>query len=144
VSHPSGPPPAGRLSPRHWLLVDIVCAVPVAYVDTPSGGAFPRDGALPLWGALLFVAATATAVAIRRVRPLTALALAAGAALLAVALGCPKTPFLGLALVVYIVAVAATDRIRRPAWRSPKPPWRPVPHYPCTAAARGGPRPRAR
>lgn len=88
-----------------------MCAVPVAYLDTPAGGAFPRDGALPLWGALLFVAATATAVAIRRVRRLTAVALAAGAALLAVAHGCPKTPFLGLALVVYIVAATATDRI---------------------------------
>ncbi|MYS81082.1 sensor histidine kinase [Embleya scabrispora] len=102
-------PLSRRLRPRHWIAIDCAVALPVAGFDTP-GLQQMRDVSMPVWAGTLFLVATALAIAVRRPFPWVALVLATGGALVLMAYAFPKSPLLGLALVVFLVGRAAADR----------------------------------
>ncbi|MGC0415971.1 histidine kinase [Embleya sp. AB8] len=102
-------PVGRRWSARHWIAIDWLIALPVALFDTPDLGQM-RDVAMPVWAGVVFLVATTLAIGLRRPLPWVALGLAVSSALLLVTYAYPKSPLLGLTLVVFMVGRTGRDR----------------------------------
>jgi signal transduction histidine kinase len=118
ASAPLSLPLTKRLTPRHWVIIDVVVAVllaapwglTVAFGPrlAPGGGGW--DGARYIAMALCCLA-----VPFRRSRPMLALAAITPAAGLLMAIGPPGPMPLVAALVVYVVAATTNRRTSLPA-----------------------------
>ena len=121
VARPPAPlslPLTKRLTPRHWVIIDVVVAVLLAAPWSLTVAFGPRlapgGGG---WDGLRYIAIALSclAVPLRRSRPMLALAAITPAAGLLMAVGPPGPMPLMVALVVYVVAATTNRRTSLPS-----------------------------
>ena len=109
----SGPRLPGRASARQWVALDCVGAagyVAVLLLLRHTQGAGPVPGELSGWAGDALTAAIGLPLAVRRLWPVPVLAVVLVCSVLALPLGVLTDPFLGTAVALYSVAVAAPGR----------------------------------
>jgi signal transduction histidine kinase len=107
-------PLARRLSPAHLVIIDVVCALALAVVLAGSALAprrIPLHLGVPASAGIVLVCVAAAGVALRRWRPLAALAFALAADAALVFLRFIVDPMIAVAAVLYVVGLVKPPRI---------------------------------
>src|SRR5262249_61466778 len=97
------PPLTKRLRPGHWIAIDAVASVLFATVFLV--GATRTAYGIPLWVAYLLALASTLPAAVRRIWPLPVLGVVLAASAAVTAIGSGKDPSIGVAYVLYLVAL---------------------------------------
>ncbi len=100
---PLRPPLLKRMRPAHWVALDYVVTALLALVYAVGDQSLADLHGVPAWAAAVIVAIAVLPAALRRRRPLTALALVVAGGAVATALSSSPAPALAVAFVMYLI-----------------------------------------